>query len=412
MIKILKKIFKRMFPPSRLESVNKRLEVLDKKGTEAVNKIDTLIKHIEESSNSIKNEIEKGCNSANERLEKVTVACNLMEKNGEEIKRLIKSNGNGIVDIKRYLQRKVLYNNDHERKVITSFYDYYNRDDFKDKFLALVKNLDAESIKTIVRILKRQQMIKGTEGEKLDILTTEEQDKRIKIKEEFDFGRLKICDDLYCYNNYFLPVNHFEVSVFIDKHGIDLIEDISKTNNRDIIDAGGFIGDSILILSPLTRKKVYSFEAVTECFELMQKTISINKIENAVAIKSALGARNEVIDINVAGSVSSFNVPIADDMSCQEKVMVITLDEYVEKNDLDVGLIKVDIEGYEQEFLKGAEKTIKKCKPIMLISIYHNADDFFNIKPLIESWGLDYKFKIHKPKDLSISREVLLIAEI
>jgi hypothetical protein len=36
----------------------------------------------------------------------------------------------------------------------------------------------------------------------------------------------------------------------------------------------------------------------------------------------------------------------------------------------------------------GAEKTIKKDKPILLISVYHTGKDFFEIKPLLESWNL------------------------
>ncbi|HBC93028.1 MAG TPA: hypothetical protein DCZ10_09055, partial [Pelotomaculum sp.] len=57
----------------------------------------------------------------------------------------------------------------------------------------------------------------------------------------------------------------------------------------------------------------------------------------------------------------------------------ITLDEYVAKHQLDVGLIKVDIEGTEREFLKGAKQTIMSKRPILLISIYHTADDFLDI---------------------------------
>ena len=50
----------------------------------------------------------------------------------------------------------------------------------------------------------------------------------------------------------------------------------------DIIDAGGFIGDSVLVLSPLTGGKVYTFEPVRENFDLMQKTMELNHITNAV----------------------------------------------------------------------------------------------------------------------------------
>ena len=94
-----------------------------------------------------------------------------------------------------------------------------------------------------------------------------------------------------------------------------------------------------------------------------------------------------------------------------EKVSVIRFDDYVEKNKLNVGLIKIDIEGAEQSFLAGAKKTIISQKPILLCSIYHNADDFFHIKPILESWNVGYRYHIHKPVDFSVSREILLIAE-
>ena len=47
-----------------------------------------------------------------------------------------------------------------------------------------------------------------------------------------------------------------------------------------------------------------------------------------------------------------------------------------------------------------------------MISIYHNYDDFFNIKPLIESWNLGYKFKIIKPKIDCLILETVLLAEV
>gem|GEM_PF-6245178 len=34
-------------------------------------------------------------------------------------------------------------------------------------------------------------------------------------------------------------------------------------------------------------------------------------------------------------------------------------------------------------------------KPILIVSIYHHAEQFFGIKPLLESWNLGYKFEIY-----------------
>lgn len=82
------------------------------------------------------------------------------------------------------------------------------------------------------------------------------------------------------------------------------------------------------------------------------------------------------------------------------------------ENKIEVGFIKVDIEGFEMEFLKGAKETICTQKPAMLLSIYHQGSDYFGIKPLIESWNLGYTFKIHKGVDLSITGETALFCEV
>jgi hypothetical protein len=70
------------------------------------------------------------------------------------------------------------------------------------------------------------------------------------------------------------------------------------------------------------------------------------------------------------------------------------------------------LEGYERNFLLGAEKTIKEQRPALSISIYHNYEDFFTIKPLIESWNLGYAFKVLKPLDGRIMAETILLAEV
>lgn len=89
------------------------------------------------------------------------------------------------------------------------------------------------------------------------------------------------------------------------------------------------------------------------------------------------------------------------------------MDKYVAQNNIQVGLIKVDIEGFEQNFLKGAEQTIKSQRPILLISIYHNYDDFYKIKPMIEGWNLGYDFSLFQGVQNSgpIAVETLLVCE-
>jgi hypothetical protein len=74
-----------------------------------------------------------------------------------------------------------------------------------------------------------------------------------------------------------------------------------------------------------------------------------------------------------------------------EKVYVTTIDK--ECVDKKVGLIKMDIEGFEYYAIKGGLETIKRDKPVLLISIYHTGKDFFEIPPLLKSCVPEYKFK-------------------
>jgi hypothetical protein len=46
-----------------------------------------------------------------------------------------------------------------------------------------------------------------------------------------------------------------------------------------------------------------------------------------------------------------------------------------------------------------------------VISIYHRYDDFYKIKPLIESWNLGYQFDFFKGMDEGMG-EIMLLAEV
>lgn len=287
--------------------------------------------------------------------------------------------------------------------------EYMKNNDGENLYKKLISGLDEESVKTVNQILYRFQQ-KDSNGTNSGFTSKE-------LKQLFDLKRnfkvLKLSDNCFAWNDYLLPINHFEASVFFYQNGITNIKDTDKLKNKDIVDVGGFVGDSALIFSKYTNKKVYSFEPSSLNFDLMQKTVSMNNKKNIVPVKLGLGSKNQEAQIPI--DISS---GLKTDQTSEEKyssiesetIKITTLDQYVSENKIDIGLIKVDIEGNEQDFLKGAENTIKTQKPFLLLSIYHNPSDFFNIKPMIESWGLGYDFSIVKCVDGQICAETLLIA--
>jgi hypothetical protein len=88
------------------------------------------------------------------------------------------------------------------------------------------------------------------------------------------------------------------------------------------------------------------------------------------------------------------------------------IDSFINENNLNLGVIKLDVEGMELWVIKEAIESIKKYKPVLLISIYYTPDDFFHIKPLIEDLNLGYKFFVRKLAPSRMFSETMLIGYV
>lgn len=232
------------------------------------------------------------------------------------------------------------------------------------------------------------------------------------LKKEF-YPKIKPLEDgSFMYNNYILPINHFEAGVFYYELGISVIQNPSKLEGRDFIDVGAYIGDSAIVLNNLNPSKIHAFEPVKYSYDLIFQTMKLNMLEDRIIpVHMGLGASAGEIELGILDAASSALSWQNDYNKPRETVKVDTIDNYVERNNLDVALIKLDTEGMELDEIIGAEKTIKKFKPLLLVSIYHNAQEFFEIKPLLESWNLGYKFFFAKLNPEHLLFETVMICE-
>lgn len=224
---------------------------------------------------------------------------------------------------------------------------------------------------------------------------------------EFYPNIFKISDDLYAYSGYLVPQEICAAEVFWYKHNLHIFtpQTLSRIKMQNIIDVGASIGDSAIVFErEFCDKNIYSFEPLKARYELMLQTIKLNSSKRIIPINKGLGAESAcvAIDSDIASMVAIKDAQFAE---------IITLDSFVEENNIKVGFIKVDVEGFEMEFLKGAMKTITSQKPAMLISIYHSGSDYFHIKPFIDSLNLGYTFKIYKGTDWTITEETGLFCE-
>lgn len=278
------------------------------------------------------------------------------------------------------------------------------------KLESLIKDMPQESRDLAYTIVSRELQAYHNPTQRYYALTKEELTALDTLAHNFYAKILPLSPDLCYYNGYFLPESHLECSVFFYKHGLHTLRHLDHLRDKDIIDVGGYIGDSALIFQDYTQKSIHCFEASKSTYQKLLTTLRLNNSTRIIPINKALGAKEETLMLNLYGGGSS--LVFRSYSLGSEEVEVITLDSYVQQHNIQVGFIKVDIEGFEMEFLKGAKHTICTQKPAMLISIYHQASDFFDIKPLLESWNVGYKFHLYKPLDDTISVETALFCEM
>ena len=171
--------------------------------------------------------------------------------------------------------------------------------------------------------------------------------------------------------------------------------------NECFVDVGAFDGDSI---AEFINFVGYNFHSI-HAFELSKKTFE--KLENRVKdfttdIQGKIhcynyGAWN--IDIELpcgeekthTGEGCSINKGKNDflDEDEREVIRCLPLDQLL--YDEPVTLLKMDVEGAEQNALKGCKNIIQEKKPKLAICIYHNVDDLWEIPIMIKQLVPEYK---------------------
>jgi FkbM family methyltransferase len=275
----------------------------------------------------------------------------------------------------------------------------------------LFSNLDNNAKEHLAAILARRERI-------LDESVTSYRELYSSVEWEAYAGFEDFCSkvqqegDVYRYEDFVLPIREFVPGVFLYKHGLPVLKTLDKLGDGVIIDGGCAHGDSILVFRAFTRNPIVAFEPHPGMCQLALKTLEMN---------ASLVGGGVVLENLALGDLSGAEVLMTDNGSSSRidntlrqgiPAKIVTLDEYVDTHGLEVGLIKLDIEGYEQNCLRGALNTLRTQKPILIVSIYHSYDDFFRIKPFIEELDIGYKFDFFKGIDASVWATIMLLCEV
>ena len=136
-----------------------------------------------------------------------------------------------------------------------------------------------------------------------------------------------------------------------------------------VMDVGANLGLYSLLISRAVGPsgKVYAFEPVPEIFARLKEHIALNNATNIVPVPIALSDEKGTVKMSVAGSRSSFFRHLSGKFV---EVQVERLDDFVEREGIEkVDAIKIDVEGAELRVIRGADKTIRRDKPILMVEI-------------------------------------------
>jgi FkbM family methyltransferase len=157
-----------------------------------------------------------------------------------------------------------------------------------------------------------------------------------------------------------------------------------------VIDGGGCWGDTALYFAQQAGR-VFCFECMPSNITIIEENLRLNPSLAAriSMVPKALGSRSgekAVFEDFGPGSRASFD-------KNGVEVETQAIDDFVAANSLErVDFIKMDIEGAEPDALIGAEQTLRRHRPQLAISIYHETRHFASIPNWLASLNLGYRF--------------------
>lgn len=167
---------------------------------------------------------------------------------------------------------------------------------------------------------------------------------------------------------------------------------VSPQDGDIIIDGGAYTGDTAnAFMAHAQCRHIISFEPSSNSFNALLENTS-NSSSQVTCINKGLWSKSTTLsfaqfeDSPVGNHIAEYG---------ETNIQTTSIDQIVSELYLPkIDLIKLDIEGGEMEALIGAQQSIKKFRPKLQISLYHNMNDLWELPLFINKLRLNYKFFI------------------
>jgi FkbM family methyltransferase len=160
---------------------------------------------------------------------------------------------------------------------------------------------------------------------------------------------------------------------------------MSRCGDGDIVHAGTFFGDFLPALSQSLAQgsRIWAFEPNPENYRCAFITTYINGLQNVELINAGLGERQGFLQMvtsdtdgkSLGGGSRMILETDKDSTAGSITVEVVTVDEVI-PSERKISIIQLDVEGFEKPALAGALKSIRRCKPILILESLPDEDWF------------------------------------
>lgn len=163
-------------------------------------------------------------------------------------------------------------------------------------------------------------------------------------------------------------------------------------DNESFLDLGAYTGDTVddFVKRVDGYKKIFAAEPDIKNFKRL--TANTEDLENTFCFNVGISSFCGLAPFSMNGGRNSKKE------KGKKEIEFKTVDQLVEQN--EITYIKMDVEGEEENALKGAKNTILRNKPKMLVSAYHKTDDLILLPETVFGIRDDYKLYIRHFKSL------------
>ena len=171
---------------------------------------------------------------------------------------------------------------------------------------------------------------------------------------------------------------------------------LNYIKDKDFMDIGACNGDSAYILREKTKKRIFSYEPNPNNRKSFQETAKYFNFDSKknILIPYGISNKNEerYIDLDCRGG-SCTSQEIKKSISSTK---FVTIDSEVIRNNMTLGFIKVDVEGFGLPVFRGGILSFRKYRPVFAFSVYHNCEEMFFLPNLMLTLGnYEFEFQIN-----------------